>query len=87
MADVWAYIAADSVKHADRLAALINKQFRALARQPLMGRARPELAPSLRSFPVFRYVIFYVPLARGVEIVRVLHGARDIGSALEDDDY
>jgi|HubBroStandDraft_6_1064221.scaffolds.fasta_scaffold12657_9 toxin ParE1/3/4 len=74
LADIWAYIAEDSVKHADRFAAVINTQFRTLARRPHMGRSRPELATALRSFPVGRYVIFYVPLPKGVEIVRVLHG-------------
>ena len=86
LADIWAYIAEDSVKHADRFAALINGQFRTLARQPHMGRSRPELATDLRSFPVGRYVILYLPLPKGVEIVRVLHGARDIESALQDEE-
>jgi toxin ParE1/3/4 len=86
LADIWAYIAEDSVKHADRFAALVNSEFRTLARQPHMGRCRPELAAGLRSFPVGRYVIFYVALPKGVEIVRVLHGARDIGSILQDDE-
>jgi toxin ParE1/3/4 len=86
LADIWAYIAEDSVKHADRFAALINSEFRTLARQPLLGRSRPELATDLRSFPVGRYVIFYVPLPKGIEIVRVLHGARDIESVLQDDE-
>ncbi len=86
LADIWAYIAEDSVKHADRFATLINNQFRTLARQPHMGRSRPELATNLRSFPVGHYIVFYVPLPKGVEIVRVLHGARDIESALGDDD-
>ena|ERR1700734_1285601 len=86
LADIWAYIAEDSVKHADRFAALINRQFRSVARQPHMGRSRPELATALRSFPVGRYVIFYVPLPKGVEIVRVLHGARDVESALQDEE-
>jgi len=48
-----------------------------------MGRAREELAASLRSFPFGRYVIFYVPFEDGIDVVgidvvRVLHGARDI---------
>jgi toxin ParE1/3/4 len=83
LADIWAYIAEDSVKHADRFAGLINREFRTLSRRPLMGRSRPELATGLRSFPVGRYVIFYLPLPKGVEVVRVLHGARDIESALQ----
>jgi len=36
------------------------------------------LAARLRSFPVGSYVIFYRPMENGVEIVRVLHGARDL---------
>jgi toxin ParE1/3/4 len=86
LAEIWAHIAKDSVKHADKFAVLIDDHFRALARRPRMGRSRPELAVDLRSFPVGRYVIFYLPRPRGVEIVRVLHGARDIESILQEED-
>jgi toxin ParE1/3/4 len=86
LADIWAFIAEDSLTHADRFAALIDSQFRALARQPHMGRSRPELAADLRSFPFGRYIIFYVPIPKGVEIVRVLRGARDIESVLQDEE-
>jgi toxin ParE1/3/4 len=86
LADIWAFIAEDSVRHADRFAVLIDGHCQALARRPNLGRSRPELAPELRSFPVGQYVIFYVPLPQGVEIVRVLHGARDIESILQEDD-
>jgi toxin ParE1/3/4 len=55
-------------------------QARLVATQPHIGRARPELAPELRSVPEGRYVMFYRPLPDGVEIVRVLHGARDLDS-------
>jgi plasmid stabilization system protein ParE len=44
-----------------------------------MGRARPELADGLRSFPTrTQYIIFYLPDADGLLVVRVLHHARDI---------
>ena len=49
-----------------------------LAAQPMMGRAREELAPGVRSFPFGRYVVFYMPMDDGIDVVRVLHGARDI---------
>jgi toxin ParE1/3/4 len=78
LAEIWAYIADDSVRHADAFAARIHREFRTLARQPMMGRERPELLASLRSFPVERYIIFYLPRLRGIEVVRVLHGARDL---------
>jgi len=45
---------------------------------PEMGRRREELAMHLRSFPVGRYIIFYRSMQEGIEIVRVLHGARDL---------
>jgi len=35
----------------------------------------------LRSFPVGRYVIFYLSIPSGAQIVRVLHGACDIETA------
>ena len=49
-----------------------------LAEMPESGRQREKLAPELRSFAVGNYVIFYRPIENGVEIVRVLHGARDL---------
>jgi toxin ParE1/3/4 len=86
LAEIWAHIAKDSVRHADKFAVLIDDHFEGLARRPQMGRRRSELAPDLRSLPVGRYVIFYLPHAKGVEIVRVLHGARDIGSILQEEE-
>ena len=56
-----------------------------LARQAFIGRARRELAPGVRSFPLGRFVLFYCPTAAGIEVVRVLHGARDIGQVFQDE--
>jgi toxin ParE1/3/4 len=41
-------------------------------------RERPDIRRDLRSFPVGSYVIFYVPLPGGIEVVRVTHGRQDI---------
>ncbi len=43
-----------------------------------MGHAGDELAPGLRSMPFGRYVIFYEPLDDGIDVIRVLHSARDV---------
>jgi toxin ParE1/3/4 len=75
--DIWNYVADVSPAKADRLLDTINKECQTLARFPKMGRARNELGPSLRSFPVGNYVIFYREVSKGIEIIRVLHGARD----------
>lgn len=80
LADIWDYIADDSVQSADRLLDQIAAKLGLLAENPLLGRAREELMPRLRSFPMGHYVIFYMPQDDGIEVVRVLHGARDIQS-------
>ena len=56
----------------------LDAKLRLLAPQPLMGRSRDELSPDVRSLPFGRYVIRYLPLADGIDVVRVLHSARDI---------
>ena len=58
----------------------LTRNFRHLASHPNLGRSRDELAEGLRSFPVGRYVIFYRAIPEGVEIVRVLHGSRDLNA-------
>jgi toxin ParE1/3/4 len=82
--DIWFYIASDNIRAADALIESIDQRCRLLLEQPMMGRARSELSPGVRSFPVGRYVLFYVPSATGIEVVRVLHSARDIGEVFAD---
>ena len=48
------------------------------AGQPLMGDRRPDLGESIRCFPVDSYVVFYEPLADGIRVMAIVHGARDI---------
>ena len=43
---------------------------------PAIGVARFDVRPNLRMLPVGNYLILYQEIERGVEIVRVLHGAR-----------
>ncbi|WP_245311401.1 type II toxin-antitoxin system RelE/ParE family toxin [Bradyrhizobium pachyrhizi] len=71
-------MASDNVTAADRLLDRIGNAFQTLAENPRAGRQRSELGRSIRSFPVGNYVLFYEAFPNGVEIVRVLHGARDI---------
>jgi toxin ParE1/3/4 len=44
-----------------------------------MGRNRSDIVPGIRYFPVGNYLIFYRETGQGVEIIRVLHGARSLG--------
>jgi toxin ParE1/3/4 len=83
--DIWLYIAEDSIEQADRWVDKLDEKLGIMATQPLMGREREALAPSLRSFPFGRYVIFYVPIDDGIDLVRVLHGARDVNAIFSED--
>ena len=76
--EIWFYIAQDDSTAADRFIHFVVSRFPKLAAFPQIGRQRSELAARFISFPVGRYVIFYRPMENGIEIVRVLHGARDL---------
>jgi toxin ParE1/3/4 len=83
--DIWGHIAEDSIEQADRWVDKLGEKFEIIATQPLMGRARNELATNVRSFPFGRYVIFYPPIEDGIDVVRVLHSARDIDAVFGED--
>jgi toxin ParE1/3/4 len=70
---------------AERYLRRLNDTIDYLAQQPVMGRARPELEPRIRSFPCEKHVIFYLPLEDGVDIVRIIHGAMDLEHAWRPD--
>lgn len=74
--DLWVYIAQDNPKAADRLLDEIEDKFGLLSEQPRLGPARPDIAPELRYVPVGRYLILYREIVDGIEVVRVVHGAR-----------
>ena len=80
--EIWLFIAQDDPDAADRFHDILMSKFALLGKQPLIGRERNDLSPSLRSFPVGNYVIFYRDWPEVLEIMRVLHGARDIENTM-----
>lgn len=81
--DVWLYIAQDNPQAADRFLDTLEEKLAMLTTHPNVGRKCDELGPGLQRFPVSAYVVFYRFQAEHMEIVRVLHGARDIESILD----
>jgi len=77
-------VAQDNLGAADRLLDRIDHICGLLADNPQLGAARPDLAPALRYFVVGNYLIMYREAPHGVEIVRVVHGARDLPSLFQD---
>ena len=80
LVDIWTYIAIDNPHAADRLLDSIDNKCRTLAVYPYMGRERQDIESGIYSFPIGNYVVFYEHAEDGIEIVRVLHAARDIHS-------
>ena len=77
--EAWLLIAEENLAAADQVIDAIEQQANTLATQPLMGKARPELAERIRSWPTSTpYILFYLPQENGITVVRVLHHARDV---------
>ena len=77
---IWDYLAVErgSPEAAYRQVESLYAKFSLLATSPLLGEARDDLRPALRAFSADRYVIFYYPFDRGIEVAAVVHAARDI---------
>jgi antitoxin ParD1/3/4/toxin ParE1/3/4 len=81
--DIRTFIAKDNRTVAKKVLARIRAACRMLAKRPQAGHLRADLAPEpLRFWPVYSYLIIYRPNSKPIEIVRVLHGARDISAIL-----
>ena len=85
-------IADDNPDAARRFLAEVERSLELLAGMPGMGAARPRLSPALRSLRMFpvaggfaSHLLFYRPIRDGIELIRVLHGARDIDAILKDE--
>jgi toxin ParE1/3/4 len=84
--EIGDYLGQRSEAAAEKVLTTILDRARLHANLPLMGRLRDELSAGLRSFVVAPYVIFYRPIADTIEVLRILHGARDIESIMKEPD-
>lgn len=84
------HIAQGSPERALEFIARVEAMFAVIAEAPGIGRPRSDLGPGLdglRSIPVRgapNHLIFYSVDSQSVCIVRVVYGARDLGTALRD---
>ncbi|MEO8498891.1 MAG: type II toxin-antitoxin system RelE/ParE family toxin [Planctomycetota bacterium] len=84
-------IGTDSVFAATRFLDAIERTFAFLSESPQIGPIYPTKNSRLSGLRVFRvkgfpnHLTFYLERPGGIEIVRVLHGARDLDDALEDE--
>jgi len=77
--DIWEFIAFDNSNAADKLQDEFFGAFEKLARRPQMGHSRCDVSQrEVRFWPVGSYLIVYRQVSAPLEIVAVLHGARDV---------
>ena len=90
LADCYAYIGERNPDAARRFRQAAESSFETLAKVPGLGApyevANARLA-GLRFSQVKRfknYLIFYVPIEGGIDVIRVLHAARNIQAILDE---
>lgn len=78
--EIWFYIAVEnkSKLNADRFMDKLDRQLVFLSENPGIGSKKDQYAKGLYQYIFGNYLIFYFPVKDGIELIRVLHGARDL---------
>jgi toxin ParE1/3/4 len=87
----YLFFAQSSRDVASRYFQACRNTFELLAESPLLGALSAFSYPRLAELRVWqvrgfgKYLIFYRPVKDGIEIVRILHGARDIEALFDEE--
>ena len=88
--EIASFIAEDNLDAAERFLDAAEETFANLVAMPLMGHAVTFQHPQAQGMRVWRvqgfanYVIFYRAVEHGIEVIRVLHAARDLEGLFEE---
>ena len=86
--DIWDFIARDSENAADQLEDAFFNAFEKLARRPGMGHTRTDLTDrDVRFWPAGSYLIVYRKCPQELQVLAVLHGARDLPEVMRQREY
>jgi toxin ParE1/3/4 len=89
----YAFIGLGSAGNADRFLEAAEHTFRQLADWPTMGRRWRTPIRRLSNVRVWRvrgfpkWLVFYLSSDEAIEVLRVLHGARDLHAILNDEPF
>ena len=83
--EIWAYIAENNFEAANSTIQAIGRRCYDCADLPGIGRRHEDLSPGLRSITEGSYIIFYRVAEEGIQVVRVVHGTRDLPSLFDQD--
>ena len=83
--EIWEFIAQDSPLAANKIIRDLDARSQELLVHPRLGLSRKDVAPNMRQLVMDNYLILYriINSNNDVEIVRLLHGARDLFSLFE----
>ena len=86
LSEIWRFITKLDPKAADRVENAIYSACDLIAQVPLAGRMRADLTPLPLRFwvvqPYTNYIIVYDPEKVPLQIIRILHGARNLPGVL-----
>src|SRR5229473_1505871 len=84
--EIWSYIAGDDLEAASRVEEAIYAACAFLAENPLAGRIREDLTSLPLRFwlvqPYRNYWIVYHPQTKPLQVIRIVHTARNIPQIL-----
>ncbi|MEG3087964.1 type II toxin-antitoxin system RelE/ParE family toxin [Sphingomonas sp. PB4P5] len=82
--EIWEYIFAQNAAAADRVLGRIIAATDRLIDYPYSGQIRDEIGATARGISVPPYVVLYRVVGNVVEVVRVMHTARNLLDAAAD---
>ncbi|MDF2178586.1 type II toxin-antitoxin system RelE/ParE family toxin [Aliiglaciecola sp. CAU 1673] len=68
---------------AQHYVALLHQTLTQITNTPDIGKSRPELFESARSFPAQKHVVYYRKSEDGIEVARILHQRMDVFASFE----
>lgn len=82
---IWEYLAENAGSQmADDFLLAVREKCLMIAEFPESGRNRYDLLINLRSFVFRNYIIFYLPIDDGIEVLRIIYGSRDIQQVFDE---
>ena len=79
------YLEGDNPSAVLKVVDALDEAMQRLADNPGIGHVRPDLTDEeVRFWSVFKYLVIYRPDMKPLEIVRVLHGRRDLKRLLSE---
>jgi toxin ParE1/3/4 len=78
--EIWLYIAQDNIPAADRILDQLDQRCQQLATYPELGTQRNDLVNGMRCLIEGNYAIFYRINPNQIQVLRILHGARDFST-------